>query len=49
MLATMAYQLEKMYDRYDAAAEARKMEVALVEMPVAIPGQGVLQNQEVST
>ena len=34
MLCTMAYQLEKMYERYDAAAEARKMEIALVEMPV---------------
>jgi radical SAM superfamily enzyme YgiQ (UPF0313 family) len=36
MLATMAYQLEKMYERYDAAAEARKMEIALVEMPVPV-------------
>jgi radical SAM superfamily enzyme YgiQ (UPF0313 family) len=46
MLATMAYQLEKMYDRYDAAAEARKMEVALVEMPVPVAAESVLQKAE---
>jgi radical SAM superfamily enzyme YgiQ (UPF0313 family) len=35
--ATLAFQFEKMYERYDAAAEARKMQIKVVEMPVANP------------
>jgi radical SAM superfamily enzyme YgiQ (UPF0313 family) len=37
--ATLALQFKRMYERYDAMAEARKMERALVEMPVPVPGE----------
>jgi hypothetical protein len=32
--AALAYQFKRMYERYDAMAEAKRMEKALVEMPV---------------
>ena len=35
-LGTLAFQFEKMYERYDAAAEARKMQIKVVEMPAPV-------------
>jgi hypothetical protein len=35
--AALAYQFKRMYQRYDAMAEAKRMEKALVEMPAPAP------------
>ena len=33
--AALSLQFQRMYERYDAAAETRKMQIKVVEMPVA--------------